>query len=214
MTRPEHWPLRHLVLRTPRLELRPDDDEGLFELVEVAYRGVHPPEQMPFLIPWTDADPAYLGRGTLQYFWSQRAALAPQRWSVHFLVRVDGRVVGVQSVTAIDFGVVREIQTGSWLGSAHQRQGIGTEMRAAVLQFAFDHLGALRARTKAFEDNAASSRVSARLGYRVDGSATVARRGEPAQLIRLTLERGRFVRPEWTVQAAGVAGCLALLGCA
>ena len=22
------WPLRHLVLRTPRLELRPDDDAG------------------------------------------------------------------------------------------------------------------------------------------------------------------------------------------
>ena len=61
MTRPEHWPLRHLVLRTPRLELRPDDDDGLLELIEVAYRGVHPPEQMPFSIPWTDADPALPG---------------------------------------------------------------------------------------------------------------------------------------------------------
>ena len=38
----------HLVLRTPRLELRPDDDAGLHELVDVAYRGVHPPEEMPF----------------------------------------------------------------------------------------------------------------------------------------------------------------------
>ena len=54
--------------------------------------------------------------------------------------------------------------------------------------------------------------MSDRLGYRVDGSTTVARRGEPAELIRLLLDRGRFVRPEWTVQAAGVAGCLALLG--
>ena len=42
MTHPEPWPLRHLVLRTPRLELRPDDDAGLLELVEEAYRGVHP----------------------------------------------------------------------------------------------------------------------------------------------------------------------------
>ncbi|MFC3899118.1 hypothetical protein ACFOWZ_47300 [Lentzea rhizosphaerae] len=33
------WPLRNLVLRTPRLELRPDDDEGLYELVDVAPRG-------------------------------------------------------------------------------------------------------------------------------------------------------------------------------
>ena len=64
MTRPEHWPLRHLVLRTPRLELRPDDDAGLAELVDVAYRGVHPPEQMPFAMPWTDADPATSAAGS------------------------------------------------------------------------------------------------------------------------------------------------------
>jgi hypothetical protein len=53
MTRSEHWPLRNLVLRTPRLELRPDDDEGLLELVEVADGGVHPAEEMPFTVPWT-----------------------------------------------------------------------------------------------------------------------------------------------------------------
>ena len=43
------WPLRHLVLRTPRLELRPDDDAGLLELAEEARLGVHPPELMPFV---------------------------------------------------------------------------------------------------------------------------------------------------------------------
>ena len=40
----EHWPLRHLVLRTPRLGLRPDDDDGLQGLVAVAHACVHPPE--------------------------------------------------------------------------------------------------------------------------------------------------------------------------
>lgn len=45
-----HWPLRDLVLRTPRLELRPDDDTGLDGLVEVAYEGVHPPTEMPFMV--------------------------------------------------------------------------------------------------------------------------------------------------------------------
>ena len=87
----EHWPLRRLVLRTPRLELRPDDDAGLDELVAVAYGGVHPPDEMPFGEEWTDADPRYLGRGILQFFWGERAALAPQRWSIHFLVRLGGR---------------------------------------------------------------------------------------------------------------------------
>ena len=94
----------------------------------------------------------------------------------------------------------------------YQRNGIGTEMRAAVLQFAFDHLAARRARTSAFTDNAASNRVSQRLGYRPDGSATMARRGQPADLVRLVLDPGHFVRPEWTLEVSGAAGCLPLLG--
>jgi RimJ/RimL family protein N-acetyltransferase len=212
VTDEEHWPLRHLVLRTPRLELRPDDDEGLHELVEVVYGGVHPPEEMPFLVPWTDADRAYLGRGTLQYYWSERARFAPERWAIHFLVRLDGRVVGVQSVMATDFGVVREITTGSWLGLRHQRHGIGTEMRVAVLQLAFDHLDAVAARSSAFVDNVASNRLSERLGYRPNGSATVARRGVGAELTWLLLTPDRFVRPQWTVSVDGLDACRPLLG--
>ncbi|MFC4944785.1 GNAT family N-acetyltransferase [Pseudonocardia sp. GCM10023141] len=212
MTHPEQWPLRDLVLRTPRLELRPDDDEGLRELVEVAYGGVHEPGLMPFTVSWTDADPAYLGRGILQYFWSRRAALAPEDWGVHFLVRFEGRVIGMQELMAKDFAVTREVGSGSWLGLAHQRRGFGTEMRAAVLQLAFDHLGARRARSDAFADNPASLAVSRRLGYRPDGTQTVVRRGEPADLVRLLLESADLVRPEWTLQVASLAGCRGLLG--
>ncbi len=40
---PDPWPLRHLLLRTPRLELRPDDDAGLLELVDLAHGGCLPP---------------------------------------------------------------------------------------------------------------------------------------------------------------------------
>lgn len=208
----EHWPLRDLVLRTPRLELRPDDDAGLDGLVEAAYAGVHPPEEMPFLVPWTEADPAYLGRGMLQYFWSERARLAPESWSIHFLVRHDGRVIGTQGLTGTDFAVTREVSSGSWLGRAHQGIGLGTEMRAAVLLFAFDHLRARRARSDAFPDNHASHRVSAKLGYRRDGTTTVVRRGEPVDDVRLVVEEAEFVRPDWTLAAEGVDGCLGLLG--
>lgn len=208
----EHWPLRDLVLRTPRLELRPDDDVGLDGLVEAAYAGVHPPEEMPFLVPWTEADPAYLGRGMLQYFWSERARLAPEKWSIHFLVRRDGRVIGTQGLSGTDFAVTREVASGSWLGRAHQGIGLGTEMRAAVLLFAFDHLRARRARSDAFPDNHASHRVSAKLGYRRDGTTTVVRRGEPVDDVRLVVEEAEFVRPGWALAAEGVDGCLGLLG--
>jgi RimJ/RimL family protein N-acetyltransferase len=212
VTHPEPWPLRHLVLRTPRLELRPDDDGGLWQLVEVAHGGVHPPEEMPFETPWTDADPEYLGRGTLQFFWGQRAQLSPERWSIHFLVRRDGEVVGLQSLSGTEFRITRVVDTGSWLGLRFQRQGIGTEMRAAVLQFAFDQLGAEQARSSAFEDNPASLRVSQRLGYRADGSYRVARRGVAGRVNRLLLDRDHFVRLDWTVQVDGLDGCRGLLG--
>jgi len=209
----EHWPLRHLVLRTPRLELRPDDDAGLHELVAEAYEGVHPPEEVPFGVAWTDADPRYLGRGILQYYWSQRAALDPERWSIHFLARLDGRVVGTQRLGARDFAVTRDVDTGSWIGLRHQGQGLGTEMRAAVVLFAFDHLGALTARSVAFADNARSHGVSRRLGYRRDGSETVARRGEAAEHVRLVVTPSTLVRPPWTLGVDGYTEeCRALLG--
>jgi RimJ/RimL family protein N-acetyltransferase len=206
------WPLRHLVLRTPRLELRPDDDAGLLELAAEAARGVHPPELMPFRTPWTDAEPAQRARATLQFHWSERATLAAERWRVHFLVRLDGRVVGEQGLRGTEFGVTREVDTGSWLGLRHHGLGIGTEMRAAVLLLAFDHLGARLARSGAFFDNAASLRVSEKLGYRRDGTETLARRGSPADEVRLLLDAASFRRPDWPLQVAGLDACLPLLG--
>lgn len=208
----EPWPLRHLVLRTPRLTLAPDDDEGLRELVALALRGVHPPEQMPFLVPWTDQPPDEMARSTVQYHWGARAQLTPADWKVNFLVRHEDRVIGTQSLAGREFAVTREVSTGSWLGVAHQRQGFGTEMRAAVLVLAFDHLGALAAHSGAFTDNPASLRLSERLGYRRDGWTTHVRRGARATEIRLLLEPHDFIRPRWTLTVEGLDGCRALLG--
>ncbi|WP_181778894.1 GNAT family N-acetyltransferase [Pseudonocardia pini] len=208
-----HWPQSALVLRTPRLELRPDDDGGLAELVEVAYRGVHPPERMPFMIPWTDADPRYLGRGALQHFWRERARFAPESWALNFLVRSEGRVIGVQTLRADEFAVRRETGSGSWLGLSAQGRGFGTEMRAAILSYAFDVLGAEHARSEAFSDNAASLAVSARLGYAEDGFEILSPRGKPVRNIRLRLTPETFRRPDWTVQVEGHTPDLAgLLG--
>jgi RimJ/RimL family protein N-acetyltransferase len=206
------WPLRHLVLRTPRLELRPDDDAGLLELAEEAALGIHRPEQMPFVTPWTDADPANLAVGTVQHYWSVRAALTAARWTVNFLVRQGGHVIGMQGIRSSEIAVTREVSTGSWIGLRHQGRGIGTEMRAAVLLFAFDHLEALRARSAAFTDNAASLRVSEKLGYRRDGTETFVRRGRATEDVRLLLDRAAFQRPTWTLEVEGVEPCLPLLG--
>ena len=211
---PDPWPLRHLVLRTPRLTLRPDDDDGLLELAELALRGVHPPERMPFGSPWTDLPPDELARGALQHHWEARARLSPSDWNIHFLIRHEGQVIGTQTLCGTDFAITREVSTGSWLGMAHQGQGFGTEMRAAVLLLAFDHLGAGTGRSGAFTDNPASLRVSEKLGYRGDGSRTCVRRGSRAVEIRLLVEPQHLVRPGWTLQVEGLDACRALLAAA
>jgi hypothetical protein len=51
MTHPEPWPLRHLVLRTPRLELRPDDDAGLLDGTATAARRGKPAEDVRLRLP-------------------------------------------------------------------------------------------------------------------------------------------------------------------
>jgi hypothetical protein len=48
-------PLFALRLRTPRVELRLPTEDELAQLARVAEQGIHPPEEMPFLVPWTDA---------------------------------------------------------------------------------------------------------------------------------------------------------------
>ncbi|HVE97081.1 MAG TPA: GNAT family N-acetyltransferase [Pseudonocardiaceae bacterium] len=206
------WPLRHLVLRTPRLTLRPDDDEGLYELAALALRGVHPPQEMPFLSPWTDQAPDDLVRGTMQYHWGARSRLSASDWNINFLVRHEDEVIGAQGLSAKTFPIIGEVSSGSWLGCVHHRRGFGTEMRSAVLMLAFDHLGAATARSGAFTDNPASLRISEKLGYRTDGVNIHARRGMAATELRLLLESSHFVRPDWTLEVDGLDGCRQLLG--
>ncbi|GAA4896377.1 GNAT family N-acetyltransferase [Actinomycetospora straminea] len=208
-----HWPLAGLVLRTPRLVLRPDDDVGLAALADRALDGVHPAEEMPFLEPWTDgAGTPGFARGVMQYAWRCRAEVGPARWSVNFLVREGGRVLGMQTLAATEFGILREVTTGSWLTRAAQGRGLGTEMRQAVIGLAFERLGAHFARTSAFADNVASRRVSDRLGYTPDGVERHVRRGRPALLLRSRLTPEAWRRPEWTLGVAGLGPCRELLG--
>lgn len=208
-----YWPIFGLQLATPRLVMTPLQDADLPEMCELVLTGIHDEAVMPFLFPWTDAPRDELIPNTLRFHWSARAASTPDRWSVMFMVRRKGVLVGLQELSGKDFAVTRTVSTGSWLGRAHQGQGIGTEMRSAVLQFAFDHLRAERADTGAFTDNPQSLAVSRKLGYRPDGTAVLRRRpGERAVEQRLTVDRSTFVRPGWTVQFRGLPECLPYFG--
>ena len=90
-------------------------------------------------------------------------------WRLDLLVWEHGALVGTQGIGAKRFAEKRVASTGSWLGRAAQGRGIGTEMRAAVLELAFRGLGAAAATSGWLEGNAASGRVSEKLGYRRPG---------------------------------------------
>lgn len=210
-----HWPLFGLLLRTPRLELRIPRLDDLDALADLAAEGVHDPEEMPFAVPWTDAEPAERARGTVQHHWSTWASWAPDDWRCQLVAVRDGLVVGTQEVSARDFAVVREVSTGSWLGRRFQGDGLGTEMRAAVLHLAFAELGARAAVSGVFLDNLASLAVSRKLGYQDDGIARMPRRGAPATEQRLRLTREDWERHrELPVTVEGLAPCLPLFGLA
>ena len=187
--REEHWPLFGLRVRTPRVELKVVDDESAYALLDVVTEGVHPPEFMPFTLPWTDEPDGIRQQNSLRHYWRTRAELSPAKWMIEMAVYADGELVGSQALLGDEFPKKRVASSGSWLGMRHQGKGIGKEMRAAIVHLAFAGLGATRCESAAFEDNAASRAISLGLGYEENGDGIVLRREEPARLIRYKLER-------------------------
>lgn len=206
-----NWPFFRLSITTPRLELRYPSLEDLDELARRAAEGVHEAGAMPFLYPWTEAGPAERARSTLQYHFRQWGELSPDKWSLDFVVVLDGQVVGTQALTGTDFAVLRQAGSGSWLGRRFQGRGIGTEMRAAVLHLAFTGLGARYAVTEAFEDNHASIAVTRKLGYQEDGITLHKRQGRPVVMRNFRLPRERW-RPMADIEIHHLTPCLPLLG--
>lgn len=209
----DHWPLLGLRLSTPRLELRLPSDHELAELGELAAGGVHEPDRMPFLVPWTDLPPAARARSVVQHHWLRRGIWSPENWALNLVVFEAGHVVGLQTITAEDFAVLRQVSTASWLGTRFQRQGIGTEMRAAVLHLALAGLNALDAMSGALEDNPSSFTVSMKLGYELDGVERHVVRGQPAIMRRLRLTRARWeTHRQVPVSITGLAPCRPMFG--
>jgi RimJ/RimL family protein N-acetyltransferase len=202
-------PLFDLRLRTARLELRLPTRPELEELRELARAGVHPPDEMPFAVAWTDEP--YSEEWVVAFHEQQREAWRPDAWDLELGVWANGELAGVQGLFAKHFRVSRTVGTGSWLGSSFQRHGIGTEMRTAVLALAFHGLGAEVARSGAIEGNSASLRVSEKLGYRVAGSGTVSPRGVEVGHTDVELLREDW-RPPFAVAIEGLGTCLPLFG--
>lgn len=209
------WPLFDLEVRTPRVMLRYPDDALMVALGTLIGEGIHAPEEMPFAFPWTDAESPELEWNSYRYWWRTRAETTADKWMIDLAVVVDGKVVGACGLGAEKFPTLRSFATGSWLGLAHQGQGIGKEMRAAILHLGFAGFGAEDANTAAWSDNPRSLGVTRALGYEPNGTDRQLQRDKPGELLRFRMTRQRWetIRRD-DIELVGVEPCLPLLGLA
>jgi RimJ/RimL family protein N-acetyltransferase len=196
------WPLFGLTLTLGDLVLRPARDEDAVQLGAIVHRLLPVEEHhfVPRLMENALADTeAETTRNVLRFVWSKRVAFDPDEWAIPFAVLDGGRVVGSQAMHTEDFAVRRDVHTGSYLDPDVRRRGIGTRMRAMVVELAFAHLGALTVSSGFMPGNDASARISERLGYERNG--TEAWRFRDRRLVEqrllLTAERWQQTRPAW-----------------
>lgn len=189
----ETWPIFAVTITTPRLVLHLPREQEISEIAQIAANGVHPVSERPFLTPWTDSGPTDRARFVLREHWSRLADWRPDNWCLGMGVFLhSGQPLGIATLRARDFSIVREVTTSSWLGLPFHRQGYGTEARTGLLTLAFDHLHAEYALSEAFQDNAASQAVSRKLGYEPDGISRDARGDEVLVSDRLRLAADRW----------------------
>ena len=163
----DDWPLFDLRLTCRDVRLAPVREA---DLPELAAREPDDYELDPRLEHWPAQSPRENRQRLFRMtYWKALGTWSPRSWVLHLAVRTGGELVGVQTLEADDFPVLRTVDTASWLVPAARGRGIGVAMRTAVLGLAFDHLGALAAVSSARLGNAASLGVSRRIGYLNNG---------------------------------------------
>lgn len=209
-----NYPLLDVRVSTPRLELRGATDELLDELADAVRAGKTHADPAPYDDPMSfyEKDPDVRVAKWLRAIWRGRGRVDPEMWRLYFVVVVDGRPVGEQTLTGVNFSTLGTVTTFSWLSVDQRGRGLGLEMREAVLHLAFDGLGAQEASSDAFIDNRGSNAISQRLGYDPNGFEWATRQGEPA-----LLNRWRLTRDSWEqrrrddIELHHVEACHALL---
>ena len=125
-------------------------------------------------VKWIDGrTPDVIERQRIARVQANRDLTEGPGWTLDLAVLVDGRPVGLQSISGFaQWPRHRVVGTTSWLIAEFQRRGLGTAARAGALELAFAHLRAETAKSWVLVENIASAAVSTRLGYRPIGSET------------------------------------------
>jgi RimJ/RimL family protein N-acetyltransferase len=208
------YPLLDVRVSTPMLELRGATDELLDQLAGLVRAGKTHADPAPYDDPMSfyEPDPDLRVANWLRAIWRRRGSVEPDTWRLYFVVIVDGRPVGEQTLTGVNFSTHGTVTTFSWLSVDERGRGLGREMRAAILHLAFEGLSAEEAASDAFLDNHGSNAISRGLGYEPNGFDWATRRGEPAQLNRWRLTRELWKqRRRDDIKLHNLSACQALL---
>jgi RimJ/RimL family protein N-acetyltransferase len=202
-------PLTELQIRTPRVGLRFGSVAELRALARLAQEGIYEEAAIPFSGAWIDriGEPGFEDE-TVEFHQSRLRDARPDHWHLELLAFAGKTLIGSQRLSSVRES---EVWTGSWLARRFQGIGYGTEMRAAVLYFAFEYLGAETACSDAWIGNEASLAVSRKLGYLDVGTELKHPRGEPVEHRVLRLERDRFQSPV-PVEVKGLSSVLPWFG--
>lgn len=206
LTLEDVFPPFGLRIRCGALEQRVLRDEDLPELVELVRDGVQAPgTPMPFLADWHEVPfapgrPGAFPASSLPWWWTQRATFAPDDWHLALTVRHEGVLVGMQDMHASHFPLTRTVETGSWLGRAHQGHGLGTVMRQMAIGFAVDELDAAACESGYVEGNRASQAVSRKSGYVENGRRVIVQQTQQGPVA--VREQRVIVTPETVVRPA------------
>ena len=210
----EIWPPYGLVVEAGDLRMTALREADVPEVLDVVAGGIHDPSWTPFLFPWTDAPAEEMPANYLRFYASTLTRTVDGDVSLELVVRRNGQVIGMQGMNGPDVAGTRRLETGSWLGLPFQGQGLGTRMRRMMCALAFDGLGLDAVTSSAWEDNAASRRVSEKVGYRETGRGQAERRGVPTGEVYFELRPEELVRGDEPVRITGAEQLRRFLGVA
>lgn len=198
------FPVMGLSIRTDRVELRLPTDKEIDTLAHKNISEVLTPDTQHFFRhTWNTLPSPELERQFIQHNWHTRASWQPDDWTLGMFVFLDNDPIGVIDITGREFSRSRTVVSGSWILPEYRGKGLGREIRAAIIGFAFSKLEAAECRSAADPDNVPSNKVSLSLGYVQDGTESVF---GPSDGNRYLLTRANW-KDDVEIQVAGFEEC-------
>lgn len=206
----EVWPLHGIRLRTAELELRPATEADLPALCAILPDDL---EVDPSATRYAGIDEASNHRVILaQSYWRAMGLWSPHDWVLPFVVLRGGERIGMQALEGPDYGADRTVDSWSWLVESARGQGLGKQMRTAILELAFRHLGAKAAITSAVLTNEGSLGVSRSLGYVESHQSMLAHSQQTLQHLRLDAAAWAACGRGRSIEIEGVGAALPFFG--